>query len=262
MYQELRRGTFARTVALPSNLDTPNSTATFEHGMLSLTIPKAPEAKPRQIRITQTHDMPAGQSAGNESWAAGTAAGQGAGAQSSAEPAWEPAAGTDAWTDPSTAHTDSWAQSEGTAEPAWDPATAGSGDWNQPGTSAEWSDPTATADQAQGSGETWGQGAAGTDDRWSGSAGDTWGQPAAEGSETWGTETQAADGAEWQAGDEQGAAWQPTAAGQWEEPTAQSGDGASPEEAAPEEPAAEEPAPAPAPTPTKRQRGGREQARG
>ena len=49
MYQELRRGTFARTVALPSNLDTHASTATFEHGMLRLSIPKAPEAKPRQV---------------------------------------------------------------------------------------------------------------------------------------------------------------------------------------------------------------------
>jgi HSP20 family protein len=50
--QELRRGRLSRTVALPSGLKTDAATASFEHGMLRLSIPKAEQAKPRQIPVT------------------------------------------------------------------------------------------------------------------------------------------------------------------------------------------------------------------
>jgi len=50
-YREIRRGSFSRTVTLPNGLRSDEATATFENGMLRLTIPKAEEAKPRQIRI-------------------------------------------------------------------------------------------------------------------------------------------------------------------------------------------------------------------
>jgi HSP20 family protein len=65
LVQELRRGSFSRTVTLPDGLEPDKATATFEHGVLTLRIPKAEEIKPRQIKISPTsgngHDAePAG----------------------------------------------------------------------------------------------------------------------------------------------------------------------------------------------------------
>ncbi len=54
LFQELRRGRFTRSVSLPADLDRDAATANFEDGLLTLTIPKAEETKPRQIRITPT----------------------------------------------------------------------------------------------------------------------------------------------------------------------------------------------------------------
>jgi HSP20 family protein len=54
LFQEVRRGHFSRTVSLPTSLKPDAATATFEHGMLRLSIPKAEAARPRQIRITPT----------------------------------------------------------------------------------------------------------------------------------------------------------------------------------------------------------------
>lgn len=50
--REIRRGSFARSVALPNGLDPDKAEATFEHGVLKLRIPRAEQAKPRQIRIS------------------------------------------------------------------------------------------------------------------------------------------------------------------------------------------------------------------
>lgn len=52
LIREIRRGSFSRTVALPDGLEPDKATATFEHGVLTLRIPKAEQVKPRQIRIT------------------------------------------------------------------------------------------------------------------------------------------------------------------------------------------------------------------
>ena len=49
---EIRRGSFSRTLQLPEGLVGDRATATFEHGLLTLRIPKADEIKPRQIRIS------------------------------------------------------------------------------------------------------------------------------------------------------------------------------------------------------------------
>ena len=49
--QERRYGTFARSIQLPGSLKTDNAEASFENGVLTLTIPRADEAKPRQIKI-------------------------------------------------------------------------------------------------------------------------------------------------------------------------------------------------------------------
>ena len=54
LVREIRRGTFARTVSLPSGLEPDKATSTFENGVLTLRIPKAEETKPRQIRISPT----------------------------------------------------------------------------------------------------------------------------------------------------------------------------------------------------------------
>lgn len=51
LVQEIRRGEFARSVSLPSGLEPDRAEATFEHGVLTLRIPKAEQVKPRQIRI-------------------------------------------------------------------------------------------------------------------------------------------------------------------------------------------------------------------
>jgi HSP20 family protein len=51
LYRELRYGTFHRQFQLPVRVDGDNANATFEHGLLTLRIPKAAEVRPRQITI-------------------------------------------------------------------------------------------------------------------------------------------------------------------------------------------------------------------
>jgi HSP20 family protein len=53
-YREIRRGSFSRSVTLPSGLKADAATASFENGLLRLSIPKAEESKPRQIQIKPT----------------------------------------------------------------------------------------------------------------------------------------------------------------------------------------------------------------
>jgi HSP20 family protein len=50
--REISRGSVMRTVTLPTGLEADKAEATFEHGVLSLRIPKAEQVKPKQIRIT------------------------------------------------------------------------------------------------------------------------------------------------------------------------------------------------------------------
>jgi len=51
LYREHRYGAFHRSVALPSGLETDKAEASFENGVLTLTIPKHEEAKPKQIKV-------------------------------------------------------------------------------------------------------------------------------------------------------------------------------------------------------------------
>lgn len=51
LYQERRYGTFSRSVVLPSDIQTDKAEATFEHGVLTLKVPKAEAAKPKSIKI-------------------------------------------------------------------------------------------------------------------------------------------------------------------------------------------------------------------
>ncbi len=49
--RERRYGSFSRTVTLPEGLELDKAEASFQDGILTLTIPKAPEAKPKVIKI-------------------------------------------------------------------------------------------------------------------------------------------------------------------------------------------------------------------
>jgi len=49
--RERRFGRFSRSVALPEGLNTDQAEAEFEDGILKLSIPKAPEAKPKTIKV-------------------------------------------------------------------------------------------------------------------------------------------------------------------------------------------------------------------
>jgi len=50
--QEVRRGRFTRTVGLPAGLRNDAATATFENGLLRLSIPRAEQALARHIPVT------------------------------------------------------------------------------------------------------------------------------------------------------------------------------------------------------------------
>ncbi len=49
--KEIRRGSFYRSVQLPTRVLGDQAEAIAEDGVLKITVPKAPEAKPRQIKI-------------------------------------------------------------------------------------------------------------------------------------------------------------------------------------------------------------------
>jgi HSP20 family protein len=52
LVREIRRGSFSRSLTLPEGLEPDKATAEYENGILTLRIPKAEQAKPRQIRIS------------------------------------------------------------------------------------------------------------------------------------------------------------------------------------------------------------------
>jgi HSP20 family protein len=56
LLREIRRGSFSRTIALPEGLEPDRAAARFEHGLLTLSIPKAATVKPKQIRISPVVD--------------------------------------------------------------------------------------------------------------------------------------------------------------------------------------------------------------
>jgi HSP20 family protein len=49
--RERRFGQFQRSLALATPVDSDKAQATFEHGVLTLTLPKSEQAKPRQIKV-------------------------------------------------------------------------------------------------------------------------------------------------------------------------------------------------------------------
>ncbi|MBS1253651.1 MAG: Spore protein SP21 [Anaerolineales bacterium] len=51
-FQERRYGKFQRSMSLPANISIEEVDAVFEGGVLKITLPKAEEAKPKQIPVT------------------------------------------------------------------------------------------------------------------------------------------------------------------------------------------------------------------
>jgi HSP20 family protein len=51
LVRECRFGPFQRSIGLAAPIDSNNASARFDNGMLTLTLPKAESAKPRQIKI-------------------------------------------------------------------------------------------------------------------------------------------------------------------------------------------------------------------
>jgi len=49
--RELRYGAFARSITLPTLVNHDKAEATFENGILTITLPKAEEVKPKSIKI-------------------------------------------------------------------------------------------------------------------------------------------------------------------------------------------------------------------
>lgn len=57
--RERRSGSFARSVSLGSPINSDAATAEFDHGVLTLRLPKAAENKPKQIKVATTSTPPA-----------------------------------------------------------------------------------------------------------------------------------------------------------------------------------------------------------
>ncbi len=55
LLRERRTGSFSRSFTLPMAVDADHAQAHFEHGVLTLTLPKAEAAKPRRIPLTGVH---------------------------------------------------------------------------------------------------------------------------------------------------------------------------------------------------------------
>ncbi len=51
LLREISSGEFTRTITLPAELDANNVDATFSHGVLHLTLPKAPAYQSKRIQI-------------------------------------------------------------------------------------------------------------------------------------------------------------------------------------------------------------------
>ncbi len=51
LLRERRYGSFSRVVTVPAGIKNDKAEASFENGVLTLTLPKAEEAKPKQIKV-------------------------------------------------------------------------------------------------------------------------------------------------------------------------------------------------------------------
>ena len=51
LYKERRYGTFSRSLIIPVSVKADKAEASFENGVLTITLPKAEESKPKQIKV-------------------------------------------------------------------------------------------------------------------------------------------------------------------------------------------------------------------
>ena len=51
VHRELSHGSFSRTFALPTSVKADTATASFKDGLLTLTIPKTEEVKPKHVKV-------------------------------------------------------------------------------------------------------------------------------------------------------------------------------------------------------------------
>jgi HSP20 family protein len=71
--RERRHGVFQRTVSLTAPISSEKAQAQFENGVLSLTLPKAEEAKPKEIKISGPSHTGARARVGSQSQTSGQA---------------------------------------------------------------------------------------------------------------------------------------------------------------------------------------------
>ena len=60
LVHEITPGEYIRQVTLPRAVDADKAQTTFEHGVLTLTLPKTADAKPKQIKVEATKEIGAG----------------------------------------------------------------------------------------------------------------------------------------------------------------------------------------------------------
>lgn len=60
LVQEVTPGEYIRQVTLPRSIDADKAETTFEHGILTLTLPKTADARPKQIKVGSARQISAG----------------------------------------------------------------------------------------------------------------------------------------------------------------------------------------------------------
>jgi HSP20 family protein len=61
-YSESSYGSFSRSITMPSTVDTGKIEASYEKGVLGITLPKAPEVKPKKIKVaSKKKEKPTGE---------------------------------------------------------------------------------------------------------------------------------------------------------------------------------------------------------
>lgn len=60
LVHEVTPGEYIRQVTLPRTIDADRARTTFEHGVLTLTLPKTADAKPKQIKVETSKQIGAG----------------------------------------------------------------------------------------------------------------------------------------------------------------------------------------------------------
>jgi HSP20 family protein len=60
LVHEVTPGEYIRQVTLPRTIDADKARTTFEHGVLTLTLPKTADAKPKQIKVETSKQIGAG----------------------------------------------------------------------------------------------------------------------------------------------------------------------------------------------------------